>query len=109
MTDIRISAEGSNAPRLSARSGIAPGVVIVLLMSLLATAYLGNAVSPEKHLHGFPIAMVNQDDGDTLGGKPTKVGTQITEAFQREVPAEEIDLQVVGVDEAQRLLRSGKV
>ncbi|MFQ6397371.1 YhgE/Pip domain-containing protein [Nocardia sp. KC 131] len=47
--------------------------------------------------------------GQKLGGKLTKVGTQITEAFQREVPAEEIDLRVVGIAEAQRLLRSGRV
>ncbi len=57
---------GTAARHLRPRAWIAPIAVVTLLMSLLATMYLAYVVNPTKNLHDFPVALVNQDDGDTL-------------------------------------------
>ncbi|WP_327099810.1 SNG1 family protein [Nocardia vinacea] len=100
---------GTAARHLRPRAWIAPIAVVTLLMSLLATMYLAYVVNPAKNLHDFPVALVNQDDGDTLGGKPTNVGNQITDALVANLPTDKIDLRVVGFAEAQRQLSQGKV
>ncbi|MCC3333063.1 YhgE/Pip domain-containing protein [Nocardia abscessus] len=91
------------------RTWTRPVVVVTLLMALLSVMYLGYVVNPEKNLHDLPLAVVNQDVGDTLGGQPANVGDQITEALTANVPADKVDLRVLGVPEAQRLLRDGKI
>ncbi|MGY4099322.1 YhgE/Pip domain-containing protein [Nocardia sp. R16R-3T] len=100
---------GTAARHLRLRAWIAPIAVVTLLMSLLGTMYLAYVVNPTKNLHDFPVALVDQDDGDTLGGKPTNIGNQITDALVASLPADKIDLRVVGFAEAQRQLRQGKV
>ncbi|MEV6322856.1 DUF3533 domain-containing protein [Nocardia sp. NPDC051787] len=92
-----------------ARTWIQPVVVLTLLMALLSTMYLGYVVNPEKNLHDLPLALVNQDEGDTLDGKPANVGNQITEAMTANIPADKVDLRVVGITEMQRLLHDGKI
>ncbi|MEV6069197.1 DUF3533 domain-containing protein [Nocardia sp. NPDC052001] len=96
-------------PGVPLRGWIAPVFVITLLAALLGTMYLGYTSDPEKNLHDFPIALVNQDDGDILDGKPVNVGDQIAEALIAQIPADKIDLHVVGISESQRLLADGKV
>ncbi|MFI5717196.1 DUF3533 domain-containing protein [Nocardia sp. NPDC051750] len=86
-----------------------PLLVVTALMSLLATMYLGYVIDPEKNLHDFPIALVNQDDGDIRDGTPVNVGDQITQALTDRVPADKVDLRVAGIAEAQRLLGNGEV
>ncbi|MEU1980587.1 DUF3533 domain-containing protein [Nocardia sp. NPDC019395] len=78
-------------------------------MALLSTMYLGYVIDPEKNLHDFPIALVNQDDGDIRDGTPINIGDQITEALTQRVPADKVDLRVTGIGEAQRLLGNGEV
>ncbi|MGK8490487.1 YhgE/Pip domain-containing protein [Nocardia asiatica] len=91
------------------RTWTRPVVVITLLMALLSVMYLGYVVDPEKNLHDLPLAVVDQDVGDTLAGQPADVGRQITEALTANIPADKVDLRVVGITEAQRLLRDGKI
>ncbi|MFB8004809.1 YhgE/Pip domain-containing protein [Nocardia sp. NPDC056000] len=86
-----------------------PIVVVGLLMALLSLMYLGYVVNPEKNLHDFPIALVNQDVGDTLGGQPTNVGDQIATALAQNIPADKVDLTVTGIPEMQKLLLDGKI
>lgn len=95
--------------RMPIREWLAPITLVTVLAALLGTMYLGYTADPEKHLHDFPIALVNQDVGDTLGGKPTNIGDQITTALRENVPADKIDLRQVGLNEAQRQLRNGEV
>lgn len=53
------------------RFWLTPLIVVTLLMSALAALYMGGILDPKKHLDQFPIALVNQDEGDTLpGGDP---------------------------------------
>ncbi|MGW2661642.1 YhgE/Pip domain-containing protein [Nocardia tengchongensis] len=101
--------DAADATRGRIGAWIRPAAVVTVLMALLATMYLGYVVNPEKNLHDFPIALVNQDEGDTLAGKPTNAGNQLTAAMVENIPADKVDMQVVGIAEAQHLLRDGKV
>ncbi|WP_433591152.1 YhgE/Pip domain-containing protein [Nocardia sp. CA-145437] len=96
-------------PRKSPRVWLAPAVVVSLLMALLATMYLAYVVDPSKHLHDFPVALVDQDSGDVIGGQPTNVGKQINDALVQQIPADKFDLRVLGISEAQQQLNTGKV
>ncbi|WP_306307233.1 YhgE/Pip domain-containing protein [Nocardia higoensis] len=104
---------GPPKPRTLLRATLFPLVVITLVATLLSYLYLAYVADPEKNLHGFPIALVNMDVGDTLGtpGEPRQVnfGTQVAEGIAAEVPADEIDLRRLGINEAQRQLRNGEV
>ncbi|KAF0846976.1 YhgE/Pip domain-containing protein [Nocardia caishijiensis] len=91
------------------REWLAPITLVTVLAALLGTMYLGYTADPEKHLHDFPIALVNQDVGDTLAGRPANLGAQITTALGERIPAEKIDLRTVGINEAHRQLRNGEV
>lgn len=103
-----MTTDDTAARRPRTRAWIGPIAVVTLLMSLLATMYLGYVVDPTENLHDFRVTLINQDDGDVLGGKPTNVGSQITDALIAGLPADKIDLQVVGLAEAQRQLRQGR-
>ncbi len=91
------------------REWLAPITLVTILAALLGTMYLGYTADPEKHLHDFPIALVNQDVGDTVGGKPTDIGEQITSALRDNIPADKIDLRPLGLNEAQQQLQNGEV
>ncbi|MBY4212566.1 DUF3533 domain-containing protein [Rhodococcus fascians] len=82
-------------------------------MSLLSALYLGGILNPRENLHDFPIALVNQDDGDTVevDGRTTQqnFGDEITTALTENMNPEQIDLRRVGPAEAQSLLSSGEV
>ncbi|MEV4241103.1 MULTISPECIES: ABC transporter permease [unclassified Nocardia] len=88
---------------------LAPIAVLTLFMALLGTMYLDYVVDPEKNLHDFPIALVNQDVGDTVGGQQVNFGTQITDALRHGIPADKVDLQVFGINEAELKMQSGAV
>lgn len=100
---------GSHRRRTALRAWLGPVLVITALMALLSTMYLGYVIDPEKNLHDFPIALVNQDDGEIRDGTPINIGDQITGALTEKVPADKIDLRVTGIAEAQRLLGNGEV
>ncbi|NNH73139.1 DUF3533 domain-containing protein [Nocardia uniformis] len=92
------------------KRGLLPPVAIVtLLVALFGYMYLGYTSAPEQHLRDFPIALVNQDLGDTLDGKPTNIGDSITEGVVAGIPDGKIDLRLLGINEAQQQLQSGEV
>lgn len=84
---------------------------MTLLASLLGVMYLDYVVDPEKNLHGFPVALVNQDVGDILPGqdKPVNFGDQVADGLRQAVPSDKIDLRVVGPGEAQLQMQSAQV
>nr|WP_024800771.1 ABC transporter permease [Nocardia sp. BMG51109] len=90
-----------------------PIVVMTLLGSLLGVMYLDYVVDPEKNLHDFPIALVNQDVGETLGppGREQRVnfGEQVADGLRQAVPADKIDLRVLGPNEARQAMQSAQV
>ncbi|MEU6189411.1 DUF3533 domain-containing protein [Nocardia sp. NPDC047038] len=94
---------------MTVRTFTAPIAVLTVFAALLATMYLGYASNTEKNLHDFPVALVNQDVGDTLDGKPANFGAQVSDALVAGIPAEKIDLRVVGIAEARKQLQNGEV
>ncbi len=89
----------------------APVVVLALLTTLLGIMYLDYVIDPNQNLHHFGIALVNQDVGDTLGpqGQRVNFGDQVAAGLKQAVPADRIDLREVGISEAERQMRSGKI
>ncbi|MBF6466239.1 DUF3533 domain-containing protein [Nocardia beijingensis] len=90
-----------------------PLAVLSLLTALLGIMYLDYVVDPEKNLHDFPIALVNQDVGDTIGSadsaQKVNFGDQITRALAEGVPSDKVDLRVISINEAERQMQSGQV
>ncbi|MFB7877711.1 YhgE/Pip domain-containing protein [Nocardia sp. NPDC056064] len=100
-------------PRRWLRIVFAPTVVLSIVLSLLGVMYLAYISDPEGNLHDFPIALVNQDVGDTIDvdGRSQQVnfGKQVAEALVAGMPADQIDLKVVGISESERLMRSAQI
>lgn len=107
MTESSTSGDTADGQRPHPRVWVGPAVVVSLLMSLLATMYLAYVVDPAKHMHDFPVAVVNQDQGDMLGGHVTNVGQQVSDALVEHIPADKVDLQVLGMAETQKKLDDG--
>lgn len=91
------------------RGWIGPMLVVTLLAALMGVMYLGYTSDPEKNLHDFPVALVNQDDGDVVDGKAVNIGNQISEALTSKVPADKIDLRLIGINEMHRELQNGEI
>ncbi|MGC0366063.1 YhgE/Pip-like protein [Rhodococcus sp. 27YEA15] len=93
------------------RFWLAPVIVVTLLMSALAALYMGGILDPKKNLDHFPIALVNQDEGDTVPGSTPperkNFGNDIAAAIDNGVDHQKIDLQQIGIAEAQSKLDSG--
>ncbi|WP_431970695.1 DUF3533 domain-containing protein [Nocardia sp. bgisy134] len=94
---------------MTVRTFTAPIAVLMVFAGLLATMYLGYASNTEKNLHDFPVALVNQDVGDTRDGKPANIGAQVTDALVAGIPSDTVDLRVVGIAEARNQLQNGEV
>ncbi|MGV9738861.1 YhgE/Pip domain-containing protein [Nocardia farcinica] len=87
-------------------------MVVVLLMSVLAALYLGSMLSPKDHLHRFPIAIVNSDDGDQLpdGSEERRnLGAEITARLVASTDRQKIDLHETGISTAMSDLSTGKI
>ncbi|MFF0815903.1 YhgE/Pip domain-containing protein [Rhodococcus sp. NPDC003318] len=89
----------------------APIVVVTALMSLLAALYLGSVIDPKGSLRDFPIAVVNQDEGDVAPGSDQRqnIGDQIVDGLVAGVPADKVDLEQVGIAAATSMLDSAEV
>lgn len=90
-----------------------PTLVLTALTALLGVMYLGYVADPEENLHDFPIALVNLDVGDVTGAgdqqKRVDYGKQVTEGLIANVPADKVDLRVVGKAESEQMLRTAQI
>ncbi|MFD3507320.1 YhgE/Pip domain-containing protein [Nocardia sp. NPDC058666] len=92
------------------RMVLKPTVVLAILTALLGVMYLDYVADPEGNLHDFPIALVNLDVGDVTGtGEKVDFGKQVTDGLVNNVPADKVDLRVVGITESELLMRNGDV
>ncbi|MBV8402044.1 MAG: DUF3533 domain-containing protein [Acetobacteraceae bacterium] len=63
---------------LSARAvWIMPLVIGSILVVLITVFYIGSVVNPLGHLHGLPVAVVNQDLGAAAGTRRIDVGQRV--------------------------------
>ncbi|PXX52854.1 YhgE/Pip-like protein [Nocardia tenerifensis] len=92
---------------------LVPVAILAVFMALLGTMYLDYVVDPEENLHDFPIALVNQDVGDSVGApgeqRWVRFGDEVTDGLKQAVPADKIDLQVVAVNEASQRMQDNRV
>lgn len=52
-------------------------VLVTVLIVAMTLVYFGSVVNPTGHLHGLPVAVVNQDAGANVGGQHVNFGAQI--------------------------------
>lgn len=97
----------------SPRFWVAPLAAAVALLSLLAVSYFGGVADPQRELHNFPIALVNNDVGDpvTTDGETTveNIGDRIVEQVSAGIDPSQIDLRIVGIDEAEHLMDTAQL
>lgn len=87
---------------------ILPTLLSTVLAFLLSLLYMGGIVSPNKHLHDLPIALVNMDQGKPPAGQRANLGTQVAEAI-RKAPGDQAEWRLRTRAQAQDELDSGKV
>ena len=56
---------------------VPPLVLVTVLIALMTLVYFGSVVNPTGHLHGLPVAVVNQDAGADIAGQHVNFGEQI--------------------------------
>lgn len=97
----------------SPRLWLFPMLVVAGVMALLSVMYLGSILNPQKNLHDFPVALVNQDEGETVpgpnGDQRQNYGNEIADAMAEQIPADKVDLRRVGISQAQGMLQSGEI
>ena len=54
-----------------------PVVLVVILIVAMTLVYFGSVVNPTGHLHGLPVAIVDQDAGASVGGQRVAFGSQL--------------------------------
>lgn len=101
--------DGASGKGVPLRGWFAPALVLTALAALIATMYLGYTSDPEKNLHDFPVALVNQDVGDVMDGKTVNIGDQIADALTAKIPHDKIDLRTVGINDARQQLSNGQI
>ena len=94
------SPAGRNA-LLKLRFWVAPIIISLGLLSGFAMLYFGGILNPITNLRHFPIAVVNQDTGQT--------GKTITDGLVANMDKNQFDLRVLTADEARHQLDTAKV
>ncbi len=56
---------------------ILPLVLGSVVVVLITAFYVGSVVDPLGHLHGLPVAVVNQDRGAVIGTRRINIGQQV--------------------------------
>ncbi len=105
---------GTPDPRMPVRAGqilrvrpiwIAPLVLGSVVLAVMTALYIGAVVNPLAHLHGLPIAIVNQDRGVTIGTRHLDAGQQI-QAGLLSTPAvsDRLHLEVTTLPQAEQAM-----
>jgi YhgE/Pip-like protein len=61
---------------------ITPLVVASLVIAAMTALYIGSVVNPLAHLRGLPVAVVNEDQGATVGTQHLVLGQQVQAGLQ---------------------------
>lgn len=56
---------------------VPPLIVVALLIFVMTLVYLGSVVNPTGHLHGLPVAIVNEDVGAPVGSRHVNLGQEV--------------------------------
>jgi len=62
---------------------IPPLILVSALVFLMTLVYFGSVVDPAGHLHGLPVAVVDEDAGATVGSQRVDFGQKVTAGLER--------------------------
>lgn len=54
-----------------------PLIAAAILIFVMTVVYLGSVINPAGHLHGLPVAIVNEDAGATAGSRHIDLGQEV--------------------------------
>lgn len=60
-----------------------PAVVVAILVVVMTLVYFGSVVNPAAHLHGLPVAVVDEDTGGNVGTRRVDFGEQLAAGLIR--------------------------
>jgi YhgE/Pip-like protein len=77
--------DGSNGPAQQRASDVfkarsvwlPPLIVVALLIFVMTLVYLGFTINPTGHLHGLPVAIVDEDAGASVGSRHVDLGQEV--------------------------------
>lgn len=85
-----------------------PFALVMIVMSVLASLYLGGSINPSDNLDGFPIAVVDEDAGTTLpNGQPLEAGSSIADGIVAGIDPDKFNVAELTRDEAEDRMREG--
>ncbi|MCG7632596.1 SNG1 family protein [Gordonia McavH-238-E] len=98
----------------SPRFWLAPLALVAVMFSLMAALYMAAVVDPQRHLHDFPVALVQEDAGGEVqdaDGQSTKqnFGEQVAEGIISSAAENGIVVRRTDRSTALSELNSGKV
>src|SRR4051794_31136754 len=56
---------------------VPPRVLVAVLVFVMTLVYFGSVVDPAGHLHGLPVAIVDEATGATVGSRHVELGHQV--------------------------------
>lgn len=62
---------------------IPPLVLVAVLVFVMTLVYFGSVVDPAGHLHGLPVAVVDEDAGASVGSRHLEIGHEVVAALER--------------------------
>jgi YhgE/Pip-like protein len=85
-----------------------PLVTASVVVAAMTALYIWSVVNPLAHLHGLPVAIVNQDRGATIGSEHLEAGQQV-EAGLLAAPAVShwLHVEVSSLPQAERAMSRG--
>jgi YhgE/Pip-like protein len=88
---------------------LAPIAVTAILMFFMTLFYIGAIVNPAGHLSGLPVALVNEDSGATLQGRPVNFGAEVaSDLLHTSAVTSRLSLDEGSYAQAESQLNSGK-
>jgi YhgE/Pip-like protein len=86
---------------------LAVASVLVMLMTLL---YFGSIVDPSEHLHGLPVAVVDEDAGAATSSGRVDLGGEVTQALTHtRALTDRLDVTVAALSHAEAKMSKGDV
>ena len=80
MTTPEAPTAGSPSPQFCSRTAVRGRrltAIAGLVVGLMTLLYFGSIVDPSAHLHGLPVAVVNEDSGATTPTGRVDIGHQV--------------------------------
>lgn len=89
---------------------IVPLVLGSVVLAAMTALYIGSVVDPVGHMHGLPVAVVDQDRGAAVGPRQVNIGAQVVTGLKASpAVSTKLRLNVMTLSEAQNQMGRGKL